>query len=134
MRGPRLSLLQLRNLFPGGVRHRNQLRLRGASKPAGRTAGLLLTFALLCAGCFTHHHRQIGASLLDDKVTADRVQAALQTDGNPELHGVQVHSAGGVVTLSGVVQHPAAKERAAQIARSVHRVKKLQNDIQVQAR
>ncbi len=81
------------------------------------------------SGCLFHHHKQVNAGLLDDKVTADRVEAALKD--SPDLKQVRVEANGGEVTLSGTVKNAGAKERAAQLARRVHRVHKLNNDIQV---
>ncbi len=85
---------------------------------------------LALSGCLFHHeHKQIEASLLDDKVTNTRVEAALEK--NPDLRQVHVTTKGGQVTLTGVVKSAAAKQRAAEVARNVHRATKLANDIQV---
>ncbi len=90
--------------------------------------GLLLSLS----GCLLHHHKeQIGAPMLDDKVTTERVEAALQANGRQEFRGVQVRTQDGVVTLTGVVPNESTRTRAAQIASTVHRVRKLQNEVQV---
>lgn len=84
----------------------------------------------ISCGCALHRHKQVGASMLDDKVTADRVEAALRA-GPKELKAVQVKSCGGVVILSGVVPSEEARERAMQLAKSVHRATMVADHLQV---
>ncbi len=98
-----------------------------------RLASWALTTTLLpliLTGCFLHHHKQIGASMLDDKVTTERVEASLKR--SPDLQQVHVATTNGVVTLSGHVRTDAEKQKAEQLAKSVERMTKLQDEIQVQ--
>ncbi len=88
-----------------------------------------LSLLAVCGCLFHHQHKQIEASLLDDKVTTTRVEAALEK--NPDLRQVHVTTKGGQVTLTGVVKSAAAKQRASEAASKVHRATKLENDIQV---
>jgi hypothetical protein len=98
-----------------------------AKRPrAGRALALVL--ACLC-GCIHPHHQQVGASMIDDKVTTERVEEALSK--NPDMRQVHVSTMGGEVTLAGVVKTEAARQQAAEAARTVHRVSKLNNEIQV---
>ncbi len=99
---------------------------RGGWRNLGVLVGLL---SLL--GCSFHHHRQVGAERLDDKVTSARVEKALH--GRPEFRQVQVSAQDGVVTLTGSVPNAAARERAERATWTVHRVKGLRDELQVQA-
>ncbi len=101
------------------------LRLR-----LGRSLAVVLLLLGL-SGCVVHHHKQVGASRLDDQVTTDRVHAALNPQRNPEFRNVQVSTSAGVVTLRGFVKSETAREHASQVAQTVHRVEKLQNELQV---
>lgn len=93
---------------------------------AGICAGL---FAL--AGCAGHHTSPQTARMLDDKVIGERVEMALRRVSPAEFSNVQVHSADAVVTLNGSVHSLQAKERASQISKSVEKVRKVDNEIQV---
>jgi osmotically-inducible protein OsmY len=68
--------------------------------------------------------------LLDNKVTALRVQDALRK-GGAEFQQVRVEGTVEGVTLTGTVRSPADKARAAEIAKSVHRAMKLKNELQI---
>lgn len=84
----------------------------------------------LC-GCFVYHKPQPEADLLDDKVTTERVQAALSASPQHEFQQVRVRTDNGVLFLSGFVSTPRAKDRAGQLAETTHRPAKIQNDIQI---
>jgi osmotically-inducible protein OsmY len=94
---------------------------------------LLATSLLLLglSGCVLRHHPQVGASMLDDMVTTDRVEAALKSSNPQAFEAIRVQTSGGVVTLSGLVGSENARQRAAQVAKSVHRATALENDIEV---
>ena len=89
--------------------------------------GLALTGAG-CAG--SNYHRSTGA-YLDDKGISTRVKTALFRD--PLVSGFDVHvkTFRGDVQLSGFVDSPEQKERAAQVAREVSGVRLVTNDLEV---
>ncbi len=99
-----------------------------------RAKVLLLPAALLTvllAGCNSAHpDRTHNADLLDDKVTAQRVQAALQRAG-PQFNHVHAGVTNGTVVLSGSVSSPQLRQQAEDIAKSSHRARKLENDLDV---
>src|SRR4051794_5720534 len=72
-----------------------------------------------------------GTSVLDpDVLIAEQVKSALAT--RPEFgtsSGVDVHSEDGDVTLRGRAPDPGAKERAEAIARSIPKVKSVNNEL-----
>ncbi len=70
--------------------------------------------------------------MLDDKVTTDRVEAALHAHDRGEFRNVHVSTSGGLVRLTGTVPDQNAKEKATELAQTVHRVKKLQNQLALQ--
>ena len=93
-----------------------------------------LAAALLLSGlggCALYRHKQVGASMLDDKVTTDRIEEAFRSKAPNELQGVQVQTSGGVVTLSGAVGTEEARQQAVQLANSVHRATRVEDHIQV---
>ena len=64
----------------------------------------------------------------DAKIAAD-VKAALASSPDFGAAKVDVHSDGGVVTLRGRAPDPTAKERAAEIARTVREVRTVDNQL-----
>ncbi len=89
---------------------------------------VILGFLLL--GCSSSQNRTHRADLLDDKVTAQRLQAAFKEAGG-ELAGVQAGVTNGVIILTGSVSSPELRARAEEVARSVHRGTKLKDEVQV---
>jgi osmotically-inducible protein OsmY len=70
--------------------------------------------------------------LLDDKVTTERVSAALQR-GGPDFRRIQVQTpTEGHVVLSGRVRSPEVKQRAEDLARATGRVKRLDDNIEIE--
>jgi osmotically-inducible protein OsmY len=110
---------------------RSIFRWRTAGRLQGRQAFVAAALLLSLCGCVFHRHKQVGASMLDDKVTTDRIEAAFRANDPKELQAVQVRTSGGVVTLSGVVGTEGARERAVQLATSVHRATRVEDQIQV---
>ncbi len=99
---------------------------------AGRLALLLVFCAAGVCGCFALRHKpQVGANLLEDKVTTLRIEQALHAHSGYAFPDVQVNTSGQTVSLSGLVNTPQQKEQAAEIARSVHRFSDLRNEIRV---
>ena len=91
----------------------------------------LALLAPLLSGCIGFHRHQVGEDMLDDKVTNDRVQAALKADGTGRYAGIQVGTTNGIVTLSGSVRTEEEKSKAVELAKTVRRVKELKDAIQV---
>lgn len=85
----------------------------------------------LLAGCGSNSSQTHNPDLLDDKVTTQRVRAALHR-GGAQFQGVTVHTSNGVVMLTGAVASPQERQQAESLARSVHRVSKLDDKILVQ--
>lgn len=87
--------------------------------------------ALALCGCNSNPNKPHEGALIDDKVTSQRVKAALNRAG-PQFKNVHVTTTGeGTVTLSGSVNSEQDRSRAETAARSVYRVKDLQDDLQV---
>ena len=87
--------------------------------------------ALMGTGCAgTNSSRSTGA-YLDDKSIGTRVKTALFRD--PVVSGFDVHvnTFRGDVQLSGFVDNPAQKDRAADIARSVKGVREVTNNLEI---
>ena len=106
-----------------------------------RTQKIALSGLMLCAcltgvaltgtGCAgTAAHRSTGA-YLDDKGVSTRVKTALFRD--PVVSGFDVHvnTFRGDVQLSGFVDSPEQKERAAEVARAVNGVRMVTNNLEV---
>lgn len=87
-----------------------------------------LAFITACSSNISRTHR---GDLLDDKVTAQRVQAELGRAGN-DFKNVHADATNGVVVLSGSVRSPEVRSRAEQIASSVRRAGKVEDNVQVQ--
>lgn len=89
-----------------------------------------LLFAIAGGGCGANPYRTHRGELLDDKVTSQRVQEALNRAG-PDFKNVHVSITNGVVVLTGTVASPQDRARAEGIGRGVERVTKLEDDLQV---
>lgn len=86
---------------------------------------------LTMSGCHTANpNHTYDATVLDDKVTSQRVQAALKRAG-PAFNNVHVSTNNGTILLAGSVKSPQDHERAEEIARSVHRVTGLEDDLKI---
>jgi osmotically-inducible protein OsmY len=93
---------------------------------------LLLALALsvaLLTGCRTNETPE--AQVNDMEITAD-VKSKLASDvGLSTVPNISVNSTNGVVTLSGAVDSAGTKERAETIARSVPKVVRVVDNLQV---
>lgn len=89
-----------------------------------------LLSCLAFTGCASNLNRTHRGQLLDDKVTAQRVQAALARAGNDftDVHAVVTD---GVVVLSGSVRSLDTRARAERIASAIRRVSNVEDDLQV---
>jgi osmotically-inducible protein OsmY len=90
-----------------------------------------ILLVLTAFGCASNVGRTHRGDLLDDKVTTERVSAALSRAGD-DFKNVKVESRDGVVILSGSTKSPEIRSRAEEIARSTHRVTSLEDRLQIQ--
>jgi osmotically-inducible protein OsmY len=86
---------------------------------------------LTIAGCGSNPQRTHSPDVLDDKVTAARVEQALRRS-EPTFNHVAARAEEGRVILRGKVPSVEAKSRAEEIARGVNRVKEVENDLRIQ--
>lgn len=86
--------------------------------------------ALATSACSSNLSRTHRGDLLDDKVTARRVQEALGRAGRDFEH-VQADATNGVVILNGTVNSPELRTRAEQVARNVQGTSRLEDHVQV---
>lgn len=95
-------------------------------------AGLLtVVFILsLCVACRTPAGRTSG-QVVDDSAITSEVKTKLLADSVTQGLAISVQTFEGQVTLTGAVDNEAQKTRAAQIARQVNGVKKVNTLIQV---
>jgi hyperosmotically inducible protein len=96
-------------------------------RPAVLVLVLALTVPLALAAC----GRTVGETL-DDATITTRVKTALLNDPNIGALRIDVDTALGVVTLSGVVKSKTEETRAVQVARQVPGVKDVKSSLQVQ--
>lgn len=102
-----------------------------------RTIGFAYLFSaiaalLLFVGCGSlHPHERRTGQLLDDKVTAGRVQAALTNIATYNFPHVLVAATNGTVTLSGYVENEVQRQQAAVLALTVDQVKRVENIVRL---
>ena len=95
-----------------------------------------MTFMLGCAattkndGTSTTKHESTGA-YVDDTVITTKVKAAIFEEPGLKSAEINVETYKGVVQLSGFVSSQANINRAAEIARGVHGVTSVKNDMRV---
>lgn len=92
----------------------------------------LLFVSLLSAGCVFPNGTPLADSPRDSVVSAE-VEAKLAEDRLENLSGILVSSERGTVTLTGTVQKAEQKARAAELARQVKGVRRVKNDLEIQA-
>src|SRR5512145_3281565 len=90
-----------------------------------------LLLAVAVAGCQTATGRTAGA-LVDDSSTTTAVKSKLVADRPANLTAVGVDTVNGTVYLTGVVDTPAQRVRAEQLAWEAGGVRQVVNNIQVQ--
>lgn len=86
----------------------------------------------LLAGCTELTGKTAGRNIDDATITAS-VKTNLASAKAATLTRVDVDTNNGVVSLNGVVENPAVKQRAAEIAQQTSGVTKVINNLQVQA-
>jgi len=85
---------------------------------------------LALAGCASHSGEKTGA-YVDDAWITSKVKSEMAVNKTVKARNISVNTTGGVVTLSGTADSWEESNKAAEIARGVKGVKKVENDIQV---
>jgi len=93
----------------------------------------LITIALT-SGCTALTGKSAGTNIDDAGITASVKTNLASERGMQTLTSIDVDTNRGVVSLNGVVESAAAKQRAAEIARQTSGVKSVVNNLQVAAR
>lgn len=105
--------------------------MKQASLPT-RIFWLLVIAVTLCAGCRLNETPE---QQINDAAIATAVKAKLASGlGLSTITNVSVNVTNAVVTLSGQVGSEEARRKAEEIARSVQKVVKVNNNVQVAAR
>lgn len=91
-------------------------------------ANIVMVISLL-QGCASRQGTHEG-DLLDNKVTAQRIEAAFRKSG-AEFRHIKVQATKDCITLTGTVKSDEEKTRAEALAKSVQREMDLKNELQV---
>jgi len=95
-------------------------------------AALIASFGLLASvACQSTTGKTAGETMSDSAITA-AVQGKLTSDRVSNFTRVDVDTERGIVNLTGVVQSADQKARAAELARQVNGVKRVNNNLQIQ--
>jgi hyperosmotically inducible protein len=89
---------------------------------------LLMAGAVGCASTRTHEST---GQYVDDTVITGKVKAAILDEPTLKSAEINVETFKGVVQLSGFVSSPANQSTAVRVARSVHGVQSVKNDMLV---
>jgi osmotically-inducible protein OsmY len=89
---------------------------------------VLATSFMSCASTRTHEGT---GEYLDDTAITAKVKSAILTEPDLKVMQINVETFKGVVQLSGFVNSRESATRAANVARSVHGVKEVKNDLVV---
>lgn len=95
------------------------------------SAAFIAAVAITAVGCQSTNKQSSTGEYIDDAVITTKVKAALVNDPNVKAREVNVETFKGVVQLSGFVADAADANRAVTIARGVHGVSSVKNDIRV---
>lgn len=87
--------------------------------------------AVTSVGCQSTMGKSAGDTMSDAQISTS-VQSKLTADRVSNFTRVDVDTERGVVNLSGIVQSAEQKARAAEVARQVNGVKRVNNNLQVQ--
>ena len=91
-----------------------------------------LVCAALVAGCAGDRMSRSTAEAVDDHLLANKVKVALYADKQVRSRQIVVEAAQGVVQLRGIVDSPAERERAVQLAQGITGVKAVREHLTVQ--
>jgi osmotically-inducible protein OsmY len=93
-------------------------------------AAMIFGAALAAGGCSNIGQKSAGATI-DDATIITKVKAKFVEDKTVSALSIHVNSYEGTVQLSGFAKSAVEAERAAELARSVHGVKMVKNDIRL---
>jgi hyperosmotically inducible periplasmic protein len=96
------------------------------------TLAMVVAMAFTSVGCETTTGKTAGETVSDASIST-KVQSKLTGDRMANFSRIDVDTERGVVNLSGVVENADQKARAAEIARQVDGVKRVNNNLQVQS-
>jgi hyperosmotically inducible protein len=96
-----------------------------------KISGFALAALLIVSGCTAMTGRTAGENVDDATITAS-VKSKLVADKAANLTRIDVDTTNKVVSLNGVVETPAQKARAQQLASEVSGVRDVKNNLQVQ--
>jgi hyperosmotically inducible protein len=93
-------------------------------KSYDRWGGILLAFLLLVGGAVTAGERSTG-EVIDDMIITTKVKSSLAADPQVSALAVDVDTADGIVSLTGVVESELQRQRAIQLAQGIEGVKRV---------
>lgn len=93
--------------------------------------GLIAGTTALVSGCAATATHESTGQYIDDSTITTKVKAAFAHDDTVHTFDVHVETYQGVVQLSGFVDNPDEKDRAAKLASQVDGVKDVKNNIQL---
>ena len=82
-------------------------------------------------GCASTSRQEGTGEYVDDSVITAKVKAAILDEPTLKVAEINVETFKGVVQLSGFVSSQAAANKAVEVARGVHGVKSVKNDMRV---
>jgi hyperosmotically inducible protein len=95
-------------------------------------ATLLVAISMVAVvGCASTTKQESTGEYVDDSVLTTKVKAAIFNEPTLKSMEVNVETFKGVVQLSGFVSSQAAENKAVEVARTVHGVKSVKNDMRV---
>jgi hyperosmotically inducible protein len=95
------------------------------------TIALCALLGLALAGCAATRTQRAPGEMVDDKVITSHVKSALGDDPRTKSRDIEVQTRRGTVQLNGFVDSADAKARAAELARNVPNVQKVDNNLLV---
>jgi hyperosmotically inducible periplasmic protein len=93
-------------------------------KTRQRWGGILLAVLMVMSGAATAGERSTG-QVIDDATITTKVKASFVTDPQVSALAIDVDTANGVVSLTGVVDGVAERQRAIQLAQGIEGVKRV---------
>lgn len=95
-------------------------------------SALFLAVTLITAvGCASTAKHEGTGEYVDDSVITTKVKASILDEPTLKVFEINVETFKGVVQLSGFVSSQAAITKAAEVARGVHGVKSVKNDLRL---
>jgi osmotically-inducible protein OsmY len=95
------------------------------------TALLLAMPLVTVVGCASTQKQEGTGEYVDDSVLTSKVKAAIFSESTLKSAEINVETFKGVVQLSGFVSSEVAANKAVEVARAVHGVKSVKNDMRI---